>query len=172
MGGRPMARRVFFSFHFANDFWRTQQVRNMNALEGQTLCSANAWEEVKRKGDANIKRWIADNMDGKTCVVVLVGAQTASRPWVVHEISKGWNDGRGVLGIRIDKLLGTESLPSTPGTNPMSKVNFTGTSKTLADVAPLKTPSGTDSKAIYASISSNIEAWIEEAIRIRKNYKY
>ena len=24
-----MARRVFFSFHFANDFLRTQQVRNM-----------------------------------------------------------------------------------------------------------------------------------------------
>ena len=50
-----MARRVFFSFHFANDFWRTQQVRNINALEGQALCSANDWEEVKRKGDAAIE---------------------------------------------------------------------------------------------------------------------
>lgn len=27
-----MARRVFFSFHFDNDFWRVQQVRNINAL--------------------------------------------------------------------------------------------------------------------------------------------
>lgn len=43
-----MARRVFFSFHFANDFWRTQQVRQMNSLEGQALCSPNDWEEVKR----------------------------------------------------------------------------------------------------------------------------
>ncbi len=83
-----MARRVFFSFHFANDFWRTQQVRNMNSLEGQALCSANDWEEVKRKGDASIEKWIGDQMHGKTCVVVLVGAETANRPWVIHEIYK------------------------------------------------------------------------------------
>jgi hypothetical protein len=78
--GQQMARRVFFSFHFANDFWRTQQVRNMNSLEGQTLCSANDWEEVKRKGDASIEKWIGDELQDKTCVVVLVGAETANRP--------------------------------------------------------------------------------------------
>jgi len=162
-----MARRVFFSFHFANDFWRTQQVRNINSLEGQALCSANDWEEVKRKGDESIEKWIGDQMQGKTCVVVLVGAETASRPWIIHEISKGWNDKRGVLGIRIDKLLDTKSLPSAAGMNPLSKVTFTGTTRTLAEVAPLKVPSGADSKAVYASITNNIEAWIEEAIRIR-----
>jgi hypothetical protein len=97
-----MARRVFFSFHFANDFWRTHQVRNINALDGQTLCSANDWEEVKRKGDAAIKKWIDDQMYSKSCVVVLIGAETANRPWVTHEISKGWNDKRAVLGIRVD----------------------------------------------------------------------
>lgn len=166
-----MARRVFFSFHFANDFWRTQQVRNMNALEGQTLCSANAWEEVKRKGETSIKNWISDNMEGKTCVVVLVGSQTASRPWVVHEISKGWNDGRGVLGIRIDKLLGTDGMPSSAGTDPMAKVTFPDSGRSLSGIVPLKTPAGADSKAAYASISANIETWIEEAIAIRKAYK-
>ncbi|WP_339485094.1 TIR domain-containing protein, partial [Pseudomonas proteolytica] len=104
--GGLMARRVFFSFHFANDFWRTQQVRNIGALEGQTLCTANAWEEVKRKGKASIEEWIDDNMYGKSCVVVLVGSETASRPWVVREIVKGWDAGKGVVGIRINKLLG------------------------------------------------------------------
>lgn len=166
-----MARKVFFSFHFDNDFWRTQQVRNMNALEGQTLCTVNAWEELKKKGNENIEKWIADNMAGKSCVVVLVGAQTASRPWVIHEISKGWNDNRGVLGIRIDKLLDTSSQASTPGVDPMSKVTFSNPRKTLSGIAPLKTPAGADSKAVYASISTNIEAWIEEAIKIRKDYK-
>ena len=164
-----MARRVFFSFHFDNDFWRTQQVRNINALEGQTLCSSNDWEEVKRKGDASIKKWIDDQMHGKSCVVVLVGAETANRPWVIHEISKGWNDKKGVLGIRIDKLLDTNSRPSAVGSNPFSRVTFTGTTRTLADVAPLKVPTGADSKAVYASIANNIEAWIEEAVRIRDN---
>jgi hypothetical protein len=32
-----MVRRVFFSFHFANDYWRTQQVRNIGALEGKAF---------------------------------------------------------------------------------------------------------------------------------------
>jgi hypothetical protein len=164
-----MARRVFFSFHFANDFWRTQQVRNINALEGQALCSANDWEEVKRKGDAAIKKWIEDQMYGKSCVVVLVGAETANRPWVAHEISKGWNDKRAVLGIRVDKLLDTNRQPSTAGANPFSKVTFTNTTRTLAEVAPLKVPAGTDGKAVYSSICDNIEAWIEEAISIRAN---
>lgn len=164
-----MARRVFFSFHFANDFWRTQQVRNINALEGQTLATANAWEEVKKKGDDSIKKWIEAEMNGKSCVIVLVGAQTASRPWVIHEISKGWNDKKGVLGIRIDKLLDNNGNAATPGPNPFEKVTFTGSTRTLAGLAPLKVPAGTDSKAAYASIANNIEAWIEEAIRIRAN---
>jgi hypothetical protein len=164
-----MARRVFYSFHFTNDFWRTQQVRNMNVLEGQAFCSPNDWEDVKRKGDESIKKWIADQLDGKSCVVVLVGAETASRPWVIHEISKGWNDKKGVLGIRIDKLLDSNGQPAVEGANPFSQVTFTGTTRTLAEVAPLKVPTGADSKGAYASIANNIEAWIEEAIRIRYN---
>lgn len=164
-----MPRRVFFSFHFDGDFWRTQQIRNMGSLEGQSLCSANAWEEIKRKGNAAIERWIEENMHGKSCVVVLVGAQTANRPWVVHEISKGWNDGKGVLAIRIDRLLDTKSQSSAVGANPLSKVIFNNSQRTLADVVPLKNPAGTDSRSVYASIANNIEAWIEEAIRIRNN---
>ncbi|WFU62675.1 TIR domain-containing protein [Bradyrhizobium brasilense] len=160
-----MARRVFFSFHFDNDFWRTQQVRNMGALEGNAPVSANAWEEVKAKGNAAIERWIEDNMHGKSCVVVLVGSQTASRPWVIHEIAKGWNDGKGVLAVRIDKLLDKDGRSSSAGSNPLGKVKH-GTG-TLADVAPIKTPAGADSKSAYASIADNIEAWIEEAIKIR-----
>jgi hypothetical protein len=164
-----MARSVFFSFHFDGDFWRTQQVRNMGSLEGQTLCAANVWEEVKRKGDASIEKWIADNMSGKSCVVALVGAQTANRPWVIHELSKGWNDGKGVLAIRVDRLLDSKGQSSIAGANPLTKVTFKNSQRTLADVAQIKSPSGADSKAVYASISENIEAWIEEAIRIRKN---
>jgi hypothetical protein len=165
-----MARRVFFSFHFAGDFWRTQQVRNINALEGQSLCTPNEWEQVKGRGSAAIEKWIDEQMSGKTCVVVLVGSETAERPWVLHEISKGWNNKRGVLGIRIDRLLDENQKSSTPGANPFLRINFTGTSRTLDGLAPLKSPAGADSKGIYASIANNIEQWIEEAITIRNRH--
>lgn len=162
-----MARRVFFSFHFANDFWRTQQVRNMGAVEEQVLCTPNAWEEVKRKGSAAIERWIDDSLQGKSCVIVLVGAETASRPWVIREIVKGWDSGKGVVGIRIDRLLDSNSKPSSAGANPFEKIRYGDTGLTLASKVKLITPSGATSKDVYASIKDGIEGWIEQAIAIR-----
>ena len=163
-----MARKVFFSFHFDKDFWRTQQVRQMNALEGNPLATPNAWEEVKRKGDDAVKKWIADEMSGRTCAIVLVGAETASRKWVKYEIQKAWSDKRAVLGIRIHSLLDTASKTTTAGANPFAGI--TVGSVDLGVVAPLKNPSGSDSKAVYATIAANIEAWIEDAIKTRGKY--
>ena len=46
-------KKVFYSFHYALDSWRIQQIRNMGVVENQKICEPNEWEEVKRKGDAN-----------------------------------------------------------------------------------------------------------------------
>lgn len=162
-----MARRVFFSFHFDGDFWRTQQVRNIGALEGQTVCTANAWEEVKRKGKDSIEKWIDDNMYGKSCVVVLVGSETADRPWVIREIVKGWDAGKGVVGIRINKLLDSDGKSGSAGGNPFDKINYGSSGKKLSSIVRLIDPSGSDSKSVYASIAAGIEGWIEDAISIR-----
>lgn len=166
-----MARNVFFSFHFNNDFWRTQQVRNIGALDGQKLYTPNEWEEVKKKGSNAIEKWIDDSLVGKTCVVVLVGAETASRPWVVAEIIKGWNSGKGVVAVRIDKLLDNKGNSSVAGLNPLDKVTLNRGAAPLSNYAKLVTPVGADSKAVYANIQANIEQWIEDAIAVRKNYK-
>lgn len=165
-----MPRRVFFSFHFGNDYWRTQQVRQIGALEGQPIATPNAWEEVKRRGDAAIQKWIDENMYGKSCLVVLTGAQTASRPWVRYEIAKAWSDGKGVLGVRIHRLLDRDGRISAAGANPFERISLRGY-PSLASVAPLKDPLGLDSKEVYGSIARGIEGWIEEAIRVRNTYR-
>ena len=89
-----MAHRSFFSFHFSYDHWRAGQVRNMGVVEGNTPISSNDWEAIKKQGDGAITRWISDNMKNRGSVIVLVGEQTASRPWVDYEIRKGWDDGK------------------------------------------------------------------------------
>jgi hypothetical protein len=99
-----MKRQVFYSFHYKNDVRRVSQVRNIGALEDNKPVSDNEWEEVKRKGDDNIKKWINDNMNYRSCVIVMVGEETANRKWVKYEIEKAWNDGKGVLGIYIHNL--------------------------------------------------------------------
>lgn len=163
-----MARRVFYSFHFKNDFSRTQVVRNIGKLEGNSVASPNRWEEIKRQGEEAIKSWIDSNMDGKSCVVVLVGSETASRPWVKYEIRKGWQDGKAVLGIFVNKLKDLNGQTSTRGPSPFDSIVANGVS--LKGIPPMKTPSGTTSKEAYASISENISDWIEEAVRTRANY--
>lgn len=74
------------------------------------------------------------------------------------------------LAVEVNKLLDNNGRSSGTGPNPFEKVTFKGSSGTLANVVPLKTPAGADSKATYASIANNIETWIEEAIRVRENY--
>lgn len=53
-----MARKVFYSFHYQKDGWRASKVRNIGIVEGNAPASDNKWEEVKRSGDAAIRRWI------------------------------------------------------------------------------------------------------------------
>ena len=97
-------RQIFYSFHFANDVFRVQQIRNLGALEDNKPVSVNDWEEVKKKGDAAIEKWIDDNMNYRSCVVVLIGEETANRKWVKHEIQKAWKDKKGLVGIHIHNL--------------------------------------------------------------------
>lgn len=103
-----MARKVFYSFHYQRDSWRVQTVRNIGTVEGQPLLNPNKWEDVARGGDPAIKRWIDEQMKGKSCHVVLIGKETAGRRWVNYEIEKAWNSGKGVVGIYIHKLLDHE----------------------------------------------------------------
>ena len=81
-------RQIFYSFHYDNDVFRVQQIRNMGVLEGDEPVSANTWETVKKEGDKAIEKWIDDNMKYKSCVVILVGEDTHKRPWIKHEIKK------------------------------------------------------------------------------------
>jgi hypothetical protein len=163
-----MARNVFFSFHYDNDCWRTQQIRNIGFLDGSKPVSANTWEEVKKGGDAAIERWIASQLDGRSCTVVLVGAETANRPWVIHEIVKSWNLGKGVVGIRVHSLKDSSGRQSLAGPNPFDSVTVGG--KSLSSIANLYKPTTSISTEAYAAIANGIAAWIGEAIEIRNSY--
>src|SRR5690242_14034606 len=99
-----MPHKTFLSFHYKDDNWRVSQVRNIGAIEEQSLLSANKWEEIKKKGDDAIKNWIETNMNGKECLIVLVGANTSSRRWVKYEIKRACERGIGVLGIYVHNL--------------------------------------------------------------------
>jgi len=156
-------RQVFYSFHYNNDVMRVQQIRNIGALEENKPVSANQWEEVKKKGDAAIKKWIDDNMDYRSCVVVLVGEETANRPYVQYEIKRAWESGKGLFGIYIHNLKCPNNGTCNQGKDPFEQFTF----KSGEQVKNIKcyNPKSTDA---YNDIKNNIEEWIEKAIADRK----
>lgn len=162
---KKVKRRVFFSFHFKNDVMRVQQVRNIGVIEGNTKVSKNDWEEIKRKGDAFIENWIYSNMNGCSCVVVLIGSETASRKWVKYEIEKAWKDGKGLVGIYIHSLKCPHNGTSIKGKNPF---NMAVDGQKLSNVVKCYNPGNARSSA-YNDIAENINDWVNEAIDIRSN---
>ena len=163
-----MKRQIFYSFHFKNDCWRSGQVRNIGTIEGNKPVSENDWEEVKKKGEDNIKKWINDQLKYRSCTVVLIGEETYKRKWVQYEIEKSWNDGKGVLGIYIHNLKDQNQERSAKGENPFKQFTCKN-GKNLSDyVKTYNPPYGADSKANYNYIAENIEDWIETAINDRK----
>lgn len=118
-----LARKVFFSFHYARDSWRVSKVRNSGAIanfEKSPFYDKADWETLKRQGDQAIKNWIDGQLSGTSVTVVLIGAQTYSRRWVKYEISKSIELGKGLIGVNIsgikDRLGNTDS---NMGPNPL-----------------------------------------------------
>jgi len=155
-----VAKSVFYSFHYDRDVQRVQLVRNINALEGQPLLNSQNWEEVRRKGDAAIQRWINDEMAYKKAVVVLIGQQTASRPWVIYEIEKAWADKKPLLGVRIH---GLSSFGTTDkaGPNPFEKTSV-GAGISVFDPTVQDWYGKVDSKVTYNKLVDNLLSWSEQ----------
>ncbi|WP_323844954.1 TIR domain-containing protein [Microbulbifer magnicolonia] len=160
-----MAKKpIFFSFHYAKDAMRVQQIRNIGALEGNTPVNANDWETVKRGGDRAIKNWIDDSFKYKRCIIVLIGEETHDRPWVRYEIEKAWNDGKPIFGIYIHNLKCPRFGKSRKGINPFTKLNFKDGTK-LSSVVNCYDPNPNDA---YNDIANNIESWVDKAILQRQ----
>ncbi|MBW7904879.1 MAG: TIR domain-containing protein [Phycisphaerae bacterium] len=116
-----MARRVFFSFHFERDIWRANQVRNSNVVVGPDVAGFfdhSEYEDAKKKGDEAIKRMIDRHLENTTVTVVLIGRETASRPWVQYEIQQSIARKNGLLGVQIHHLKDQTGATDYPGSTP------------------------------------------------------
>ena len=153
-------RQVFYSFHFKNDSWRAGQVRNIGVVEGNTPVSSNDWEEVKRKGNVAVKRWINSHME------------------------HAWKEGKGIVGIYVHHLKDFNGEQSIKGNNPfklfyidrtynyIAERNYPvdGNEINLSEICKTYNPPYKISTNVYDYIKEHINEWVEEAIRIRNQY--
>jgi hypothetical protein len=167
-----VARKVFFSFHYQLDAWRAGQVRNSNivgtslsslAIPQHEFVDSVEWETVRLKDDNSIRRWIDGQLDYTSVTVVLIGAETASRRWVLYEIEKSYEKGNGLLGLRIHSIKDQKGSTSSCGTNPFEKVRAKGLAATFYNETLAQSVKCYD--WVLNDGRNNLGRWIEEAAR-------
>jgi hypothetical protein len=117
-----MTRKVFFSFHYQRDVWRVAKVRNSNVVQNydkNPFYDKAEWETLKRTGPTAVKSWINRQLQGTSVTVVLIGAETASRPWVKYEIQRSIEMGKAIIGIDISKIKDRHGQTDPTGKNPL-----------------------------------------------------
>lgn len=159
-----MGRHVFFSFHYDRDSVRVSQVRNSNVVSGyekNPFYDKAGWESIKRQGDQAIKNWIDRQLLGTSVTVVLIGAETANRPWVQYEIKKTCELGHGLIGVRINGLKNFQGQTDPAGPNPLDNLGYenyqnTGRWVNLSEIYPTY-------DYVTQDGYTNLGKWIEQA---------
>lgn len=156
-----MAHRIFFSFHYKNDVWRANQVRNSWVTQGKEAAGfidAAAFEKLKEKGEQAIKNWIDEQLKGTSVTVVLIGSDTSNRKYVRYEIKKSYEKGNSLVGVHIHKLKDKDGNISGKGDTTFGEIatDSNGKSVYFFQVA-----------TIYDYIDedgyNNLSTWIEKA---------
>ena len=116
-------RKVFFSFDWGNDAWRSNQVRNSWVTKGRYEFSgfldAADREKVKRNDSEEIKKWINEQLHGTSVTCVLIGHKTHRRKWVNYEIEQSIKKGNGLFGVYIHNLKNSKGKTDRRGENPL-----------------------------------------------------
>jgi hypothetical protein len=142
----------------------------MGVIEGNRPCSDNDWESITQGGDEKIKKWIAEQLEGKSCAVVLIGTNTAGRKWINHEIVKAWNEKKGVVGVYVHNLQDSDKKQSAKGSNPFASIKHGDSGKMLSAIVKAYDPPHMTSTSVYNYINENFVTWVEEAVTIRNNH--
>lgn len=160
-----MVRKAFFSFHYQKDVWRVNSVRNSWVTkpehEASKFLDAAEREKVWRGGDAAIKQWIDNQLNGTSVTVVLIGSETAGREYVNYEIVQSHKQKKGLLGIYIHQLKDQNQRTSIKGRNPFDDWSITvdGRKKLLSEIYPTYDWVNNDGY-------NNMPVWIERAAQL------
>ena len=100
-------RKVFFSFHYANDINRAMVVRNSWVTQERVAAGfidKAEFECIKKTGTEAVHKWIDKQLENTSVTVVLIGEETLKRPFVKYEICESIKKGNGLIGVFIHKV--------------------------------------------------------------------
>lgn len=116
-----MAKRVFFTFHYA-DIFRVNVVRNHWVTKKNQSAAGffdwSIWEEAKKNSEIALKRMINDAVKGTSVTCVLIGSETYQRPWVRYELFKSIERFNKLLGVHVNGYATPHEKAKSSGPNP------------------------------------------------------
>ena len=118
-----MARHVFFSFHYQDviDF-RANVVRNHWTTKPDRRSAGffdkSVWETAKKDSPLAVKRLVNKAITGTSRTAVLIGTETAYRPWVRYEIFRSLFAGNQIVGVHINGIKGRDQRTKAKGPSP------------------------------------------------------
>ena len=83
-------------------------------------------------------------MNYRSCVIVLIGSETANRKYVKYEIEKAWNSGKALLGIYIHNINCPRTGKCSMGKNPFDGFTLNNRQKKLSDIVKCYNPNSYD----------------------------
>ncbi len=127
-GQTKAVRRTFFSFHYKYDVTRAQVVRNSwvtkEDREDAGFFDGSVFEAKQRESDDALKAFLNEGLKGTTVTCVLIGSDTAFRPWVRYELVRSFYRGNGLFGIRIHNVKNLQGMATTAGDNPFDHLAY------------------------------------------------
>lgn len=155
-----MARKVFFSFHYANDIWRVSQIRKSWTIrpqgDAQPFLDKAEWEKVKK--NRGIQSWIDEQLKGCGVTCILFGEETANRPWVKYELEQSHLNKKGLFGISLEGMLDSSNRQARRGKNPFENFTIIESGQRLSEIYPIYRWIADDGRA-------NIPEWVEKAAK-------
>lgn len=103
-----MTRRVFISYQHADQMKaRGLNLMTYNKNVNVDFTGRHLLDPVKSQDADYISRKIKERIKGSSATIVLIGKETSQSEWVEKEIQWSKEQGKGIIGIRID--------PDAPG---------------------------------------------------------
>lgn len=164
-----MARHVFYSLDYDADRSRAAGILRSHALEANLEASPEEWAQLKRSGNFAIKHRLEAQLKGRSCTVVLIGTNTAMRPWVQYEIKRSRELKVAMIGIHVHRLRDANGKESTKGESPFHHPE-TGLGSG-ASAIPVYDPDEKDSQLVYRHIADNMARWADEAVAQRRSWQ-
>lgn len=98
-----MTRRAFISYQHADQMKaRGLNLMTYNKNVNVDFTGRHLLDPVKSQDPDYISRKIKEKLKGSSATIVLIGKQTADSDWVGKEIQWSIEQGKGIIGIRID----------------------------------------------------------------------